>query len=121
MRKDRRERQAGLKSGVYAMPEGSAEHRSKDRPLHVLLSALLPNLGGEFRNAGSVQFAGSCQVQQFMLGQNAAEKEVEEGAIAASEGADDIDALVPHRLDNSTNVFEAAREAKDHRDILSSI
>jgi hypothetical protein len=81
----------------------------------VPLSALLRSLGGEVRNAGSVQFAGPCQVQEFMLGHNAGEKEVEEGAIALSEWADDIDPLFPHRLDNSTNVFEAPREAKDHR------
>jgi len=56
-----------------------------------------------------------------MLGHNAVEKAVDEGAVAASEGADDIDALVPHRLDYSTNVFEAARETKDHRGILCSI
>jgi hypothetical protein len=32
-----------------------------------------------------------------------------------AEGTDEIDVMVPQRLDNSTNVFEAPREGKDHR------
>ena len=62
--------------------------------LLVPLSAVLRNLGGEFRNTGSVQFAGPGQVQQFTLGHNTVGKAVFEGAVGPSEGADDIDAIL---------------------------
>lgn len=85
--------------------------------LLVTLTAILDDLGGEFRDANSIKFSGICQVQKFMLRHNAVGDAVHEDAVASSERTSDCDAVVSQRLKNSANVFTRPQEAKDIRRI----
>ena len=62
--------------------------------LRIPLSAVVHDLGGELRNAGSVKFSGIRQVQQFTLRHNTVSEDVDEDARGCSVGTGGFDAVV---------------------------